>query len=103
MALWSVTLAGTRETALASWRSDVRGVTSGLACDDASRLASWTGSMALTTKGVSTCYFTVRSRRFEQRGSAPSVSRRSRVTAGGPHLYGKHASGLTRMDLSLLL
>src|SRR5260370_9436239 len=48
MALWSVSPAGTRETAFASARSDVRGVVSGLNCgEDASRFASWIGSVAL--------------------------------------------------------
>src|ERR1700686_2609723 len=97
MALWSVGPAVTRETAFASWRSDVRGVDSGFVCgvgDDVPRFASYTG-MALRTKGVSTCLLTIRSRRFERQGSPPSVSRGFRVSAGGPCLYSKHASGLT--------
>src|SRR6266699_2559145 len=106
MALWSVGPAGTRETAFASWRSDVRGVDSGFLCGDGGdvlRFASYTGSVALRTKGVSTCLLTLRSRCFERRGSPPSVSRGFRVRAGGPCLYCKHASGLTLMTLSLLL
>src|ERR1700687_3378869 len=52
-ALWSVGPAEIRETAFASRRSDVRGVESGFNCgDDVSRFASWTGSVALRTKGT---------------------------------------------------
>src|SRR5260370_10160493 len=106
MALWSVVPARTRETAFASWRSDLRGMDSGFVCGDGAdgpRFASYTGTVALRTKGVSTCLLTIRSRRFERRGSPPSVSRGFRVRAGGPSLYSKHASGLTWMTLSLLL
>src|SRR6266853_950529 len=54
MALWSVALAGTRETAVARWRRKVRGVRSGFECDAGSRFAFTTGNVALRTKRVST-------------------------------------------------
>src|SRR6266513_16160 len=72
-ALRSVAPVGTWETALASWRSDVRGVVFGLVGEDgAPRFTSWSGSMALLTKGLSP---SVRSRHIERRGNPPSFSR----------------------------
>src|SRR5260370_35633260 len=86
MVLWSAGPAGTRETAFASARRDVRGVVSGLICgEDASRFASWIGVGALRTKGISDCPLTVRSRHFERRGRPPWTSRLPSPERGGPY------------------
>src|SRR2546423_1514631 len=85
-ALRSVAPIGTWETALASWRSDVRGVVFGLVDEDgAPRFTPGSGSMALLTKGLS---LSVRSRRIERRRSPPSVSRwTSRWTSLGGQVF----------------
>src|SRR5260370_24937930 len=86
MAFWSFGCAEIRETAFARWRSEVRGVESGFVHgDEAWRFASWTGSLARRTTGISIAALTLRLRHSERRGGPPSVSRGDSEGADGPY------------------